>query len=148
MKKPCFSINRNKLITAVIIAFGIGTLGYSQLQTSEVDLPSKPAEAMNLLSDFNNDLEIRIKSVLDQSSLLKFEDLSVQERWNTRSSEIVESVKSISSEIRDTKEIFQDLRDSSGGNLDDAMPAFKSLYKKMRQLDSELVANEKLLEVA
>lgn len=148
MKNPCFSINRNKLISAVIIAFGIGTLAYSQLQTSEVDLPNKPEEAMDLLSEFNTDLETRIKSVLDQSSLLKFEDLSVQERWNTRSSEIVESVKSIASEILETKEIFHDLRDSSGGNLDDAMPAFKSVYKKMRQLDSELVANEKLLEVA
>ncbi|HAD21838.1 MAG TPA: hypothetical protein DCF87_06965, partial [Opitutae bacterium] len=148
MKNPCFSINRNKLISAVIIAFGIGTLAYSQLQTSEVDLPSKPEDAMDLLSEFNNDLETRIKSVLDQSSLLNFEDLPVQNKWNTRSSEIVKSVKSIASEISETKEIFHDLRDSSGGNLGDAMPAFKSVYKKMRQLDSELVANEKLLEVA
>ena len=60
MEKSCFSLNQNKLISLVIIVFGICSFAFSQLQTEDDNFPENSAEGVKVLDEIFNEIDRKI----------------------------------------------------------------------------------------
>ena len=144
----------------VLILLGIGTLAFSQLENTESNLPTDSSEAAALIAKHFNENQIRLERVLKQSDLFLDSQLAslkniaqndvseLQTQWEDKMKPIRDSLTSTKDNLQQAKNIFDDIKDSFAGELDEAMPTFKTLFKNLKQSETEIAANESLYKIA
>ena len=151
MEKSCFSLNQNKLISLVIIVFGICSFAFSQLQTEDDNFPENPAEGVKVLDEIFNEIDRKIMLLRSEMNIPVTETLSKDAdsvELSKTLNQVSGNLDSLYQDLTQSKGIFNELKNSKGGNLADSKPVLRSLFKKSQKTLSELEANQKLLEIA
>ena len=175
MRNSCLSLLRQGWLGLPLFFVGLVTLAFSQFEAGEEGGFKSATELSEEIETIlkSNDMmlgELRLArknlSIEEQdqigseiqrfraeqgSSSPELEKLEkkfseAQTRLSTRLSAIDQRVKISDDRLTDSKEIFSDIRESFGGNIDDAQPSLLALHENLSGAQSELLALSEMLD--